>query len=121
QPSVIKAKYLGRGGVARHPTGILGVRDREPELLDRVRHGIEPKVALQAPQDGSLVVLVDENEMTQPELRAEPSQESKTKSVEGAEPDALVADHLVADELGHPAPHLVGGLIGEGEGDDAIG
>ena len=95
---------------------VLGRRDGGVDLAGRQPLGVE----VQVPQDvagqaDGVRLVVDRERRPHPEMLRLPAQDPGAGRVEGGHPHFL--GHR-ADELADPFLHLVGGLVGEGDGQD---
>jgi len=104
-----------RGGDAL----VLGAIDRRQHLA----HGEHALGHLQVRQHAAeqallVVVVVDDEVLAQTHRLAPVAQQARRHRVERAHPQPVGG---AADQLLEPRPHLAGGLVGEGQGQDALG
>ena len=95
---------------------VLGGRDGAVHRARRELLGIETEVADDVSGEAVGVgLVVDRERRREPHLPGIAAQDAYARRVERGHPH-LLGDRT--DQLGHPALHLVGGLVGEGDGQD---
>ncbi len=105
---------LGGGQLA------LGARDGGQHGPRRCAAGVEAQILHHRPDYGELVgLIVDGEGLRQADALAVHAQDASADGVEGAQ--RYVAADVGADEAEDAVAHLAGGLVGEGDSEDAAG
>ena len=129
QAILVGAVHLGQLALVGHGGGALEVRRAHPVVFARRDHrrhrlgrellGVEAHVADHVPAQALGIGLVVDGERRRvAEVVGLAPQDAHARRVEGGHPHAV--GHRT-HQLGHPVAHLVGGLVGERDGQNGVG
>ena len=107
----------GKVGVGAHRQ-VLGVADGREEAARWEGLVVDTRLFLQIPHQGELVgVVVDDEASAVAEAVSLAPEDPEAQGVEGGDPRAAAGG---PQEIRHPRPHLVGGLVGEGHRENLL-